>query len=184
MTLTTSTRRAGSGATLLLGAAALLCTGLAACSSGGTPTSASANGVQSSGAGQAGGAAPGGNDAAGGHPCSLLTRAEASAADGQSLGAGAEDAVLGSCSYLAPDFSGVTFTVSSWQSITNAAHGNGGTPPAVSGVGDEAYFGVGLSVRKGTKGFLLEVSGPNIDALPDHGLAKQKILADLMLPRL
>jgi hypothetical protein len=185
-TLTTSTRRVGFRATLVMGTAVLLCSGLAACSGSGTTTSATATGAQPSVAGQAGAghAAPGGTDAAAGHPCGLLTRAEASAADGQPLAAGAEDTVLGSCSYLAPDFSGVTFTVSSWKAITDAAHGNGHTPPAVSGVGDEAYFGVGLSVRKGTDGFLLEMSGPDIDALPDHGLAKQKATADLMLPRL
>jgi hypothetical protein len=185
-TLTTSTRRVGFRATLVLGTAALLCTGLAACSGSGTTTSAPATGAHPSGAGPsgAGRAAPGGTDAAASHPCALLTRTEASAADGQPLGAGSEDAVLGSCSYLAPDFSGVTFTVSSWKAITDAAHGNGHTPPAVSGVGDEAYFGVGLSVRKGTDGFLLEMSGPDIDALPDRGLAKQKAIADLMLPRM
>ena len=185
-TLTTSTRRAGSRATLIVGTAAFLGTGLVACSAGGTTTSAPATGGHPPGTGQAGAghAAPVGTGAVAAHPCALLTRSEASAADGQPLGAGSEDAVLGSCSYLAPDFSGVTFTVSSWESITNAAHGNGHTPTAVSGVGDEAYFGTGLSVRKGTNGFLLLVSGPNIDALPDRGLAKQETIADLILPRL
>jgi hypothetical protein len=182
----TSTLRTRSRSALVLSAAAVLCTGLAACSGGGSTTTAAGTAGPPAGAAHpaSGHASPAGAVAGATHPCALLTRAEASAADGQSLGAGAEDPVLGTCSYLAPDFSGVTLTVSSWQAITDAAHGNGHTPPAVSGVGDEAYFGAGLSVRKGTDGFLLLVSGPTIDGAADRGLAQQKTLADLILPRL
>ena len=56
-------------------------------------------------------------------------------------------------------------------------------PIAISGVGDEALNlnGEGgpslLYVRKGGEGFLLNLSGTNIDHLPDHGLALEKALA-------
>ena len=38
--------------------------------------------------------------------------------------------------------------------------------------------------RSGTAGFYLVMAGPQIAALPDHGLAKEKALAALMLQRL
>ena len=73
--------------------------------------------------------------------------------------------------------------------MVTAAHGNGASPAAVSGVGDEALNlngsnGSLLYVRKGSSGFLLTMNGPNIDSLADHGLAKEEVLAALILPRL
>ncbi len=211
---------------LTVGAVALLCAGLAACSSSnpktatpavasdqpGTSASSVADSVPAPGSGMdssatatadptadptsppvtedAAGAAADPTSlpdpaAAGKIKCALLTRAEAEAAVGQPLTTGSEIAALGSCGYTSPDFAaGVGYTVSSWESINNAAHSSGHTPPAVSGIGDEAYFGVGLSVRKGSKGFLILMNGPKVDDLPDAGLAKQKAVAALMLPRL
>ncbi len=205
---------------LTVGAIALLCAGLVACSSGSpkspaqppgsdpptTPVSAAAASdpapggrVDSSADATADPAAdptanaaadptsvPGKDPAAGSKlKCALLTRAEAEAAVGQPLTTGTEIAALGSCDYTTADFTaGVGYTVSSWESINNAAHSSGHKPPAVNGIGDEAYFGVGLSVRKGSKGFLISMNGPKVDTLPDQGLAKQKAVAALMLPRL
>ena len=41
-----------------------------------------------------------------------------------------------------------------------------------------------LDVRKGDRGFLLTLNGPNIDHLADHGLDKEKTLALKILPNL
>ena len=176
---------------------AFLCSGLVACSNGSTksaPPAGAANatvgasdaavgGSDAAAANQSGPPAAGGADTS--HPCALLTRAEAADAVGQPLTAGSENTPPGNCVYSTPDFAaGVDITVSTWDAVTKSAHAYGHTPPAVSGVGDEAYLGVGLSVRKGNKGFLLMLDGPLINKLPDHGLAKKKALAALILARL
>jgi hypothetical protein len=121
-------------------------------------------------------------------PCTLLTQAEAVAAVGQALTAGVENDPLGMCTYASSDFA-AGVTVGSWDSMVTAAHGNGASPAAVSGVGDEALNlngsnGSLLYVRKGSSGFLLTMNGPNIDSLADHGLAKEEVHAALILPRL
>ncbi len=188
MTATPSSPRAQARALLSISTVALLCTGLAGCSSSGT-TPATPIGkthtISTAATKQTRSATVTGGNADTKDPCALLTRAEAASAVGQPLTSGYETAALGKCDYSTPDFAaGVDITVSSWDSITNAAHSNGHTPPAVSGVGDQAYFGVGLSVRKGDKGFLLLMNGPHIDSLPDRGLAKEKALAALILPRM
>ena len=60
---------------------------------------------------------------------------------------------------------------------------------AIRGVGDEALNlnGAGgpsvLYVRKGSEGFILNLSGTNIDHLPDHGLSLQKELALKIIAR-
>jgi hypothetical protein len=60
----------------------------------------------------------------------------------------------------------------------------------VAGVDDEALnlrvtgSGSVLYVRKGNRGCLPTVSGPNIDSASDQGLAKEEHLAALILPRL
>lgn len=184
---------------ITVGAISLLCIGLVACSGSTRVTPAPANGLQSPTATpvpieDGASAVPldiasgNGNGAPG--PCALLTQAEAMAAVGKPLNAGVESVPLGSCAYNSSDFtSNVSFTVSTWESISNAARSGGVPPTSISGVGDEALNlngsnGSNLYVRKGSAGFLLSISGPNIDSLPDHGLAKEETLVALMLPRL
>ena len=169
-------------------AVAVLCSGLVACSGSSTPPAPT---VGASGTPVAAAATESGvstapaNSADNSRDCALFTRAEAASAMGQPLTSGSQIAAMGMCNYSTPDFStGVSTTISSWDSITAAAHSSGHTPTPVSGVGDEAYFGVGLSVRKGDKGVLIMMGGPVIDKLPDHGLAKEKALAVLVLARL
>ncbi|MEP6864204.1 MAG: hypothetical protein ABJE66_26525 [Deltaproteobacteria bacterium] len=95
-----------------------------------------------------------------------------------------ENAALGNCDYTTPDFYGASLTVSDWSSIKAAATSSGHHPSVVTGVGDEALWGAGISVRKGDRGFLLVLNGPVVDHLPDKGLAKAKVLALTILPKL
>jgi hypothetical protein len=176
----------------------LLCVGLAACSASVSPTSTAAGGAQSPAGASASDvtgatATPVGAGASSdaSAPCALVTQAEAEDAVGQPLTAGVENAPLGMCTYNSSDLAaGVQLTVGSWDSMAAAAHGNGADLTAVTGVGDEALNLNGpdgpslLYVRKGSTGFLLTMEGPNIDSLPDHGLAKEEALAALILPRL
>jgi len=121
--------------------------------------------------------------------CELMTQPEAEAAVGQTLPNVAENAVLGTCSRAAKDFSaGADLTVGEWASIKTSAT-SGTVPVPVSGVGDEALNlngsnGSLLYVRKGSKGFLLVLNGFRIDHSPDHGLALEKELASKVLSRL
>lgn len=83
---------------------------------------------------------------------------------------------------------GASLTVGSWESVRNAATSGKAVPVAIGGVGDEALNlrdsnGSILYVRKGSEGFLLEVHGPNVDPLPDRGLAAEKVLATKILAR-
>ena len=116
-------------------------------------------------------------------PCDLMTREDSEAAVGQPL-LDKTDNNLGICHREAEDFSaGTSISVGDWEGVKELVT-DGSTPPAaISGVGDEAFnIIIGrtapeLFVRKGDEGFLVEVHGRKIDALPDHGLEKEKELA-------
>ena len=47
----------------------------------------------------------------------------------------------------------------------------------------DCFSAVVLYVRKGNEGFLLTLNGPKLDALPDHGLAAEMILAQRVMDR-
>ena len=121
-------------------------------------------------------------------PCSLLTQAEVDAAVGQPLGPGKPFAGIPhyGCDWATTDFAaGVGVKVSDWAAIKTAATSTG-TATSVPGVGDEALYKGGglLYVRKGDVGFLLWISGPHVDKLPDQGLAQEEVLAAAVLGRL
>lgn len=116
--------------------------------------------------------------------CKLLTRADAESAVGQPLPQNTvANEVQGMCDYNAADFTaGASITLGDWQSIEAAAKSGKTTPTQISGVGDEALGlggsnGATLYVRRGDEGFLISLNGPNIDHLPDHGMALEKALA-------
>jgi hypothetical protein len=128
---------------------------------------------------------------AGRSPCEYMRRADAEAAVGQALPNTTEHAALGMCDYITPDFYGASLTVGDWGSIKGAATSGDARhqPAAISGVGDEALNlngsnGSNLYVRKGDRGFLLTLNGPNVDGLPDLGLEREKTLALKILPSL
>ncbi len=173
---------------LTIGGAVLLCAVLASCSGSSktsAPTGARSTPVTSTPA-ETTAAAAGSISAphAGTRkPCALLTQAEAESAVGQPLTAGVEYAGI-LCAYRSSDYSGasVDLTVGSWDSINDAAHADSPPPSPINGVGDQALSGMGLSVRKGSAGFVLLVGCPNIGS--DQELAEEKTLATLILPRL
>ena len=112
--------------------------------------------------------------------CNLLTRPDAEVAVGQPLPQNTvKNIALGMCDYNALDFSaGASLSVGDWESIRNAATGGPHQPDTVAGVGDEALSLRGLLyVRRGNEGFSIDLHGPKIDPLPDHGLAAEKDLA-------
>jgi hypothetical protein len=116
--------------------------------------------------------------------CKLLTRADAETAVGQPLPQNTvANEVQGMCDYNATDFSaGASLTLGDWQSIQAAATSGKIAPTRIVGVGDEALSlsgsnGATLYVRRGDEGFLISLNGPNIDHLPDHGMALEKALA-------
>lgn len=121
-------------------------------------------------------------------PCEYMARGDAEAAVGQSLPTTTERISLGTCDHTTPDFFGASLTVGDWESIKAAATSDAQHQPiAIAGVGDEALSlngagGSNLYVRKGNRGFLLVLNGPNVDGLPDHGLDREKILALKILP--
>ncbi len=119
-------------------------------------------------------------------PCDLLTREDSEAAVGQPLPQNTVNLTLGMCDYNAADFTaGASLTMSSWESIKNAATGGAHQPQAISGVGDEALYFAGseqggspLYVRKGDEGFLLVLNGPKIDSMASaDALVVEKELA-------
>jgi len=119
-----------------------------------------------------------------------MARADAEAAVGLPLPKTTEHIPLGMCDYNTAEFYGASLTVGDWQSVKGAATAvPSHQPTAISGVGDEALNlngsgGSILYVRKGERGFLLTLNGPNIDGLPDHGLEREKTLALKILPNL
>jgi hypothetical protein len=121
-------------------------------------------------------------------PCELLLRADAEAAVGQPLPQADMMPAPNDCNYYATGFSAaVEFSVNTWADLEFSANAGMVKPVAISGIGDEALniqsvsFGSTLYVRKGSDGFLLVLSGPTIDQLPDRGLAQEKILAAKVL---
>jgi len=121
--------------------------------------------------------------------CDLMIRPDAEVAVGQPLPQNTVNLVLGMCDFNAADFSaGASVTVGTWDSVKAAATSGKTVPASIGGVGDEALNlnggnGSLLYVRRGNEGFLLEVHGPKIDRLPDHGLAVEKDLAVKILAR-
>ena len=125
------------------------------------------------------------------NPCEYMKREDAEAAVGLALPKTNEIIPLGMCDYTSPEFYGVSLTVGDWEGIRGAATSGGAAhpPTVISGVGDEALNlngsnGSNLYVRKGARGFLLTLNGPNVDHLPDHGLEREKVLALKILPGL
>ena len=123
--------------------------------------------------------------------CKLLTREAAESAVGQPLPQNTvANEVQGMCDYNAADFSaGASVTLGDWQSIQAAATSGKTAPERIAGVGDEALGfissnGATLYVRRGDEGFLISLNGPNIDHLPDHGMALEKALALKVLAQL
>ena len=124
-------------------------------------------------------------------PCEYMKREDAEVAVGFPLPKTTEIIPLGMCDYNTPEFHGASLTVGDWEGIRGAATSGGASrqPTMISGVGDEALNlngsnGSNLYVRKGDRGFLLTLNGPNIDHLPDHGLEREKVLALKILARL
>ena len=124
-------------------------------------------------------------------PCEYMKREDAEYAVGLPLPKTTEIIPLGMCDYMTAEFYGASLTVGDWEGIKGAATSGGAShqPTAISGVGDEALNlngsnGSNLYVRKGDRGFLLTLNGPNVDGLPDHGLEREKVLALKILPGL
>lgn len=173
---------------LTIGGAVLLCAVLASCSGSSktsAPTGTSSTPVTSTPAETttAATSSTSAQKAASSKPCALLTQAEAERAVGHPLTAGVEYAGI-LCAYRSSDYSGasVDLTVGRWDSINDAVHADSPPPSPINGVGDQALSGLGLSVRKGSAGFVLLVSCPNVGS--DQELAEEKALATLILPRL
>lgn len=176
---------------VLATAAGLLCLGLQGCTGSSSPSAHTGGTVPTAGSpASQPPAAVSGTGTGTSHPCALLTQAEVAAAVGQSVNAGVESAPLGTCSFASADFAaGANLLAAAWESISAAANSGHAPPTPVSGIGDEALNGNGangstLYVRRGSAGFAVVLNGPNIDHLPDHGLAKEQALAALILPRL
>jgi len=137
-------------------------------------------------------ASPADNGSAGSRrakPCEYMLRSDAEAALGLPLPNTAENISLGTCDYTTLEFYGASLTVGAWESMKTAATGGRHQPVAISGVGDEALnlngaSGSLLYVRKGERGFLLTINGPQVDGLPDHGLEREKTFAQKILPKL
>jgi Protein of unknown function (DUF3558) len=122
-------------------------------------------------------------------PCTLLTQAEVDSSVGQPLQAGSR-VLPQDCQWSTTDFTAdVDLTIGQWDQTKAAATAASRPPTAVAGVGDEALNlngsnGSYLYVRKGDTGFIVEVNGPHIDGLPDHGLAQEVELAKAVVGRL
>jgi len=163
---------------------------LAACSGGSSPSSKAsdpaATTVASADSASTNPSDPAAAVIAARKPCDLLTREDSESAVGQPLPQNTVNITLGMCDYNAADFTaGASVTMSSWESIKNAATGGAHQPQAISGIGDEALYFAGseqggspLYVRKGDEGFLLELNGPKIDSMASaDALVVEKELA-------
>ena len=115
-------------------------------------------------------------------PCEYMARADAEAAVGLPLPKTIENIPLGTCDYHTPEFYGASLTVGDWGYLRGVATSGDAKhqPTAIPGVGDDALYMERpsmLYVRKGDSGFMVSLSGPSIDGLPDHGLEREKTLA-------
>jgi hypothetical protein len=119
-------------------------------------------------------------------PCEYMARADAETAVGQPLPNTAENIPLHMCDYDSAEFYGASLTLGEWEDIARAANSKPEHPAlAMTGVGDEALqLGTNVYVRKGSRGFLLFINGPQVDHLPDHGLERTKVLARTIYARL
>ena len=183
---------------LAAGATTLLCTGLGACSGTSAKPIAAAGPVQNSGtsarpsapASSATSPPAAGTATTSGHPCALLSQAEAVSSVGEPLGPGVESVqgTAGTCLYKSgSDSAFVALTVTNWEALKPIAQRRGAI--SVSSIGDEALSfadaaGSQLLVRKDSTGLRILIHGPGIDSLPDRGLAKEEALAKLLVQRL
>ncbi|GAC1574482.1 MAG: hypothetical protein NVS3B24_01660 [Candidatus Dormibacteria bacterium] len=113
--------------------------------------------------------------------CDLLSQQDAQASVGQTLVPDPSNEKSSSCNYVSTDNLGygVSVTLGSWDSLMTEA----GDAPHVSGVGDDAltHDGIFLYVRKGTRGFVLNMRDHSTS--PEARLARAKELALKLLPR-
>jgi hypothetical protein len=120
----------------------------------------------------------------------MLSQAEAVSSVGEPLHPGVESVqgAAGTCLYKSGNDSAfVTLTVTSWAALKPVAQRRGAT--SVSSIGDEALSftdaaGSQLLVRRGSTGLRILIHGPSIDSLTDRGLAREEVLARLLVPRL
>ncbi|MFN2464600.1 MAG: hypothetical protein ABR573_11955 [Candidatus Dormibacteria bacterium] len=113
--------------------------------------------------------------------CDLLTLQDAQTAVGQTLVPDPSNDKATSCNYVSTDNLGygVSVTPGTWDSLLAEA----GDAPHVSGIGDEAlnHDGQFLYVRKGTRGFVLNVRDHS--TAPEQRLATAKVLALKLVAR-
>jgi hypothetical protein len=127
-------------------------------------------------------------------PCEYMARADAETAAGLALPQTNESKppMVSSCAYLSPDFFSVDVIVREWDGFKDGMKLDGAKHPliAVAGLGDEAWGAnatieyTRLYVRKGDRGLVLTLNSPAIRALDDKGLARAKVLALTILPRI
>jgi len=120
-------------------------------------------------------------------PCDYLARADAEAALELALPGTTETETTGECIYHSAEFYGVTFAVGTWEGVTQSANSGGQNHPAtpVTGIGDEALRqGSHLYVRKGDRGLAVALNGPAVDANQDTAIARARVLALKILPKM
>lgn len=130
--------------------------------------------------------------------CGLMARADAEAAVGMKLPQTMEDVPkheweIASCSYMSTDYFDVELIVRDWEGLKNGMKIDADHKPliAMTGLGDEAW-GVDngivftrLYVRKGEdRGIVITLNSPEIRTLDDKGMARAKVLAQTILPKL
>lgn len=127
-------------------------------------------------------------------PCAYMVRADAETAAGLALPNTNESKppMVSSCAYGSPDFFSVEVIVREWDGFKDGMKLDGAKHPliAVAGLGDEAWGAnatieyTRLYVRKGDRGLVLTLNSPAIRALDDKGLARAKVLASTITPRI
>jgi hypothetical protein len=130
--------------------------------------------------------------------CELMARADAEAAVGMKLPQTMEDVPkheweVASCSYMSPDYFDVELIVRDWEGLKNGMKVDADHKPliAMTGLGDEAWgenngiVFTRLYVRKGKdRGIVITLNSPEIRTLDDKGMARAKVLALTILPKL